>query len=362
MQNKIIVSAIGYNSVYGTGAENYWKQIQGKHHNLGSSVIEDIDPQKYLNSKGQKFLNKASLIYCNIAFQCIYQRNLTEFIQENPDRIGLYDSSELSNIEACFQFDLIAKNEGPDYVSPMNAPNTIANAAASQMAIQAGVRGPNFTICAGASGSLQAVDVACMHLKQQITDFAIVGSTEVVNKYQMAVRRGEKRNPLNDSEEQGVALLLERVSDESKMDIQLAVIDKFASGTQMFQESKEELIWRLISDITSGKVVPDQIDLCIVSGGTFILNKLKLSEIFEQNKFNMPIVAYPEKQAGAGDNAGGILGIVCAIGIFLKKITSIPTDTEILNLENYKIRNVLVISVDTTGGASVALVSNPNKY
>lgn len=356
MENKIIISAIGYNSVYGTGAENYWKQVQPIHSHTGASSISDIDPQKYLNTKGQKYLNKASLIYCNIAFQCINQRQLQNFIKENPDRVGLYDSSELSNVEACFQFDLIAKNEGPDYVSPMNAPNTIANAAASQMAIQAGVKGPNFTVCSGASGSLQAVDIASMHLNHRITDYAIVGSTEVINKYQTAIRRGEKRDPLTDSAEQGAALLLERFSDQdSPSRPKLAILKKRTSGMQLLGESKEELLWRLISEFISA----DQIDLCVISGGSQSIDGAALNAVFEKKQFSCP-VAYPEKQSGFGDNAGGILGIIYAIGIFQHKISSIPTHAGNKAIDTGKMRNLLILSIDTTGNASAALVSRPD--
>jgi 3-oxoacyl-[acyl-carrier-protein] synthase II len=359
MENNILVTAIGYNSVYGTGAENYWKQVQAGHSHNGPSVITDIDPQKYLNSKGQKYLNKASLIYCNIAFQCIYQRQLQDFIKANPDRVGLYDSSELSNVEACFQFDLIAKNEGPDYVSPMNSPNTIANASASQMAIQAGVKGPNFTVCSGTSGSLQAVDIASMHLNHRITDYAIVGSTEVINKYQTAIRRGEKRNPMSDSAEQGAALLLERFSDEDNTNrSKLAVLKKRTSGMQLLGESKEELLWRLITEFIN---TSEPIDLCIISGGGQSIDGAALNSLFEKKQFQSPI-AFPEKQSGFGDNAGGILGILYAIGIFQGKISSIPVYTGSQSIDGSKMQNLLVISVDTTGNASAIMVSKPGKF
>ncbi len=352
MKNKIIVSSIGYNSVHGIGPENYWKQFEQGQSFDSCALIEDVDPHKYLNSKGQKFLNRASLIYCNIAFQCIHNRGLLEYIKANPDRVGLYDSSELSNLEACFQFDIIAKNEGPDYVSPMNAPNTIANAAASQMAIQAGVKGPNFTVCAGALGSLQALDIASMHLNQNITDYAIVGSTEVINKYQTAIRRGEHRNPMLDSSEQGVALLLERTSDVNAVSQALAVLERFSSGTQMPKETKEDLIWRLIRSVIDEGFSPD---LCVLSGGSNTINELKLNGIFAENNFDTKIV-YPEKHTGVGDNAGGTLGVVYAIGIFKEKIFN-----DAIQTSGPKIKNILVLSADSVGGASVCLVSNPKK-
>jgi 3-oxoacyl-[acyl-carrier-protein] synthase II len=357
MQHEIIVSSIGYNSVRGTGADTYWQQSPGDTQEM--PVIHDIDPQKYLNSKGQKFLNKSSLIYCNIAFQCIHDRGLQHMITTCPDRIGLYDSSELSNVEACFMFDLIAKNEGPDYVSPMNAPNTIANAAASEMAIQAGIKGPNVSVCCGAAGSLQALDIACLHLKQGVTDYAIVGSTEVINKYQASIRKGENRDTSFYSSELGAALLIEKgtaaaLADGSK---RLAVIKQFASGTQMAGESKEELLWRLLQKITENTYHIARIDLLIVSGGAHNMVETDLDELLKIKNFKAPLV-YLEKQFGSGDNAGGILGVTYAIGIFTGKILNIPANTGSISTTENKIQHVIVASIDSSGAASVVLVSN----
>jgi 3-oxoacyl-[acyl-carrier-protein] synthase II len=359
MDNQIIVSAIGYNSVYGTGESAYWEQFKNQERNDGSSaVIGVVDPQKYMNVKGQKYLNKASLIYCNIAFQCVDQRGLANYIKEFPDKVGLYDSSELSNIDACFQFDLIAKNEGPDYVSPMSAPNTIANAAASQMAIQAGIKGPNFTLCSGANSSLQALDIACLHLKQNIVDFAVVGSTEVINKYQTAVRRGEKRNSSLESKEQGAALLVEKMPvNGSKNDsTPLAVLLQFSSGTQLEHETQADFLWRLISQVIgkSGKNTP--VHLCVLAGGAYAINELAIRNKLSAENIDAPF-AFPEKLLGAGDNAGGILGIMYAIGLFQGKVPPIYEDEKPHTTPD----NVLVISVDTAGGGTVVLVANPNK-
>ena len=358
MHHEIIVSAIGYNSVNGTGADSFWKHLSNN--NLGTAVIHDIDPQKYLNDKGQKFLNKASLIYCNIAFQCIYNRDLRGLINTSPDRIGLYDSSELSNVEACFTFDMIAKNEGPDYVSPMNAPNTIANAAASQMAIQAGIKGPNVSLCSGAAGSLQALDVACLHLRQHITDYAIVASTEVINKYQTAIRMGERRNTSFCSSELGAALLIEKANatDHTDPSKRLAVIKQFASGTQMQHESKEELLCRLINKVMESTDNVPPVDLLIVSGGAHNINEKSFDHILKSHGFKAPLL-YSEKEFGSGDNAGGILGIMFAVGIFTGKLSGIPGHTESNDLAQNPIQHAIVASIDTAGGASVVLISAP---
>jgi len=351
----ILITAIGYNSPSGTGLESFIKQINSQHTETGKE-IEVVDPQLYLGTKGIKFLNKATKMYCNVAFQCIEEQQLKQHIEASADKIGLYDCSDLSNIQDGFLFDLTAKVEGPDSVSPMSAPNTIANASSSQMAIKSNIKGPNFTVCSGACSSLQALDIANLHLKQGIINHAIVGSTEVVAKYQEAVRRGEKRGTDKNSNEVAVAMLLQR-RDELTGEKQYARVLGFQSGTQLLEENPEELLQRLINQ--SIKQHPEfPVDLIVVGGGYHNLNL----QSFESKLAAKVPVAYPESLLGSGDNAGGMLGVLYAIGIFrneIKEVVQLNGQDDFVKkeIDTRPIGNVLVCTIDKTGYALVTLIT-----
>ncbi len=334
----IVISAIGFNSPYGTEIDNYFCQNESENKNL---IIEDHDPQKFLKPKGQRFLNKATLVYGNVAFHAINNRDLKSKIDETPERIGLYDGTELSNLEDCFIFDLTAKNQGPDRVSPMKAPSTIANAAASQMAIQAGIKGPNFSVCAGMAGSLQALDIATLHLKQGITDYGVIASTEIRNYYQESIRRGNESHHRSISPEFGVAMVLERRETlilEGKKP--LATIKKIHSETHTEDLPIEAFLFQNISDMA------DQysFDTVIFSGGTSTINEKVFEEVLKNNGLDMSVI-YPETLFGDNDNAGGMLGIAYGIAIFEGK-NVYKTDKE----------NILVLSSDKTGTVILTVI------
>ncbi|MCY0976815.1 beta-ketoacyl synthase N-terminal-like domain-containing protein [Chryseobacterium wangxinyae] len=334
----IVISAIGFNSPYGTEIDNYFCQNESENKNL---IIEDHDPQKFLKPKGQRFLNKATLVYGNVAFHAINNRDLKSKIDETPERIGLYDGTELSNLEDCFIFDLTAKNQGPDRVSPMKAPSTIANAAASQMAIQAGIKGPNFSVCAGMAGSLQALDIATLHLKQGITDYGVIASTEIRNYYQESIRRGNESHHRNISPELGIAMVLERRETlilEGKKP--LATIKKIHSETHTEDLPIEAFLFQNISNMA------DQysFDTVIFSGGTSTINEKVFEEVLKKNGLNMSVI-YPETLFGDNDNAGGMLGIAYGIAIFEGK-NVYKTDKE----------NILVLSSDKTGTVILTVI------
>ncbi|AZA53943.1 beta-ketoacyl synthase N-terminal-like domain-containing protein [Chryseobacterium sp. G0201] len=336
--NDIVISVIGFNSPYGTDIDKFFLQKEAETKSL---IIEDHDPQKFLKQKGQRFLNKATLLYCNVAFHAIYKRDLKSKIDEVPERIGLYDGTELSNLEDCFIFDLTAKNQGPDRVSPMKAPSTIANAAASQMAIQAGIKGPNFSVCAGMAGSLQALDIASLHLKQGITDYGIIASTEVRNNYQESIRRGNNNQHRPASTELGIAMVLERrktLSEKGRKP--LGVIKKIHSETHTEDFRIEVFLYHSISNMAA----LFNFDTIIFSGGTSAIDEATFEKLLRKNGVNKSVV-YPENLFGDNDNAGGMLGIAFAISIF-----------EGNNIYKTEQENIMVLSVDKTGTMILTII------
>ncbi|WP_426482974.1 beta-ketoacyl synthase N-terminal-like domain-containing protein [Chryseobacterium sp. R2ACT005] len=336
--NDIVISIIGFNSPYGTEIDNYFFRKESETKAL---IIEDHDPQKFLKPKGQRFLNKATLLYCNAAFHAIHNRSLSSIINEAPERIGLYDGTELSNLEDCFIFDLTAKNQGPDRVSPMKAPSTIANAAASQMAIQAGIKGPNFSVCAGMAGSLQALDIASLHLKQGITDYGVIASTEVRNEYQESIRRGNETLHRPVSTELGIAMVLERRETLSEAGRKpLATIKKIHSETHTEGLPIEAFLYQNIS----GMAALFSFDTIIFSGGTSVIDETIFEEVLRKNGLSTSVI-YPENLFGDNDNAGGMLGIAYAVSVFEGKSIH-KTDQE----------NILVLSADKAGTVILTII------
>lgn len=356
--SKLAITSIGFNSPNGTGIDNFYNQI-----NFGCTkeVIENYDPQQYLGTKGLRYLNKATLLYCNLAFQVIEERGLRGEIAQKSDRIGLYDGSDLSNIEDGFIFDFIAKTEGPDLASPMSAPNTIANASSSMMAIKANVKGPNFTVCGGVCGSLQALDIASLHISEGMTDYGILVSTEVTSKYHKAVRKGEKRNTdVSEAGEMGISLLVEPLNNAEDQGVKIysKVID-ITSGHKLLNESSEDLLTRLaVTLIKDNKLVPD---VFIIGGGIQNLNPGQLRQTLNKEVSTGFPIYYPELVYGNGDNAGGFAGILYAIGLFEKKITNllVKLDEQKLSTQAHSqpITKAIIASIDKAGYAILTYIT-----
>lgn len=365
MNNKdIAIVGLGYVSSLGSGREMFYNMVD---QNLPTTKMETYDPDGFLGKRGLRYFSKATKMYCNLAFQCINQNNVNDVVELNKDKVGLYDGTELSNIEDGFVFDLVAKHDGPELVSPMSTPNTIANAAASQMAIQSKITGPNFSINGGACSAVQAIDVASMHLKDGIVDCAIVCSTETISKYHEAIREGENRTTnLPVANEYGASIALERVETalENGQEI-YGTITGVISGQTYKEQKNENLLATLIQELiaNNGLTVQD-VDMIMVGAGAHNVSGTTLVSEISTTLGETPKLFFPEMIYGNGDNAGGLASILYAAGLFNEQLNNVKGYFKEGTIQTEGIEvaptNVIVTTIDKTGYAVLTLIKKHN--
>jgi 3-oxoacyl-[acyl-carrier-protein] synthase II len=361
MANKdIAIVGLGYVSSVGSGTAAFYTKIKS---DLPTEKMETYDPDGFLGKRGLRYFSKATKMYCNLGFQCLNQNKVDEVVALNKDRVGLYDGTELSNIEDGFVFDLVAKHDGPELVSPMSTPNTIANAAASQMAIQTKITGPNFSINGGVCSAIQAIDVASMHLKDGIVDCAIVCSTETISKYHEAIREGENRQTqLPQAGEYGASIALERIDTALANGQEVyGVIAEVISGQTFREQLKENLLAVLIKELLFNTgLTLDAIDMVMIGAGAHNISGVTLGTELNETLGALPKLFFPEVSYGNGDNAGGLASILYAAGLFngqLKEVQGYFTENGIHKTAvEVTPKNVIVATIDKTGYAVLTLV------
>ena len=360
IDNKIAIVGLGYLSSSGSGKKVFFDKINNGEM---TTKIECYDPDEYMAKRGQRYFSDATKMFCNLSFQCINQNQINKTIELNKNSVGLYDGTELSNIHEGFIFDLSAKHDGPDLVSPMSTPNTIANAAASQMAIQSKITGPNFSINGGMCAALQALDVASLHLNDSIIDCAIVGSTETTSKYHQAIREGENRvSNLPQSNEYGLSVALERVetAKENKQEI-YGLILGIISGQTYEGQVHENLIATLVEEllINTGLQI-SEIDMIMIGAGGHNINGTLLEKEIVTTLGQSSKIFFPELIYGNGDNAGGLASVLYTIGLFTNELNEAKGffDKGTMYKEGLTIKpkNVIVATIDKTGYSVITLL------
>ncbi len=343
---NIAITNVSYLSPDGSGIDTFYQQVNEGTQN---TKIENYDPEGFLGKKGLRYVSASSKMYCNLAFNCLQDPSVKTLVEERPERFGLYDGSELANLEEAMMFDLVAKGDGPDYVSPMKTPNTLANASASLMAIKSGITGPNFSVCGGATGSLQALDIACMHIRNRITDYGVVVSTESTSRYHKALRKGlnvKLADKYADPFGIGLTLTSKEQAKRSKQPI-LGSIKKVVSGQSLDFETNSDTMARLIENIFTDQHKSKDIDAIILTGAHNMDLKIFIDELWWNMDIEHARVYCPEENFGICDSTSGSVGILYAMGLSNGKIPSKQTE---------KNQNYLVCTMDKLGYGIVSLV------
>jgi 3-oxoacyl-[acyl-carrier-protein] synthase II len=187
MSDRIVITGIGIISPIGTGKENFWHNLTAgtngfrpislfdtaRYRTKLAAEITDFDPKVYLGSKGLRYFDRVSLLITSAAKLAVQDGNLEGVYQ--PDDLGAVIGSTFGSINSISSFDLEALREGPNYVSPMDFPNTVLNAPAARVAIQFEMKGLNSTISNAETSSLDAVQYAADFLRLHRVKALLVG-------------------------------------------------------------------------------------------------------------------------------------------------------------------------------------------
>ncbi|MCL5674811.1 MAG: beta-ketoacyl-ACP synthase II [Candidatus Omnitrophica bacterium] len=187
---KIVVTGLGLITPIGNDTETTWKNlIKGK---SGIAQIKGFDTSAYPTKIGGEVKN----FQCNAAEPKALRRmdNFVQFAlqasseaiknsgleieKENKERIGVIIGAGIGGLRVIEQQYSVLLSSGPTRVSPLLIPMLIPDMAAGQIAINFGLRGPNFaTVSACASGA-HALAVSFELLNSGRADVIISGGTE----------------------------------------------------------------------------------------------------------------------------------------------------------------------------------------
>ncbi|MGG0050789.1 beta-ketoacyl synthase N-terminal-like domain-containing protein [Bacillus atrophaeus] len=384
-KDRIVVTGMGTVSAYGVDDKALWSAIQDgvlppMQINLDQKEVPRVvrvnqfEAAEFLGKKGLQFMQPSSL-YLSVASVLALNDAAVDIESVHPDRLGIVVSTNYSGLKMSSQFDKTSITEGPKFVSPMQAPNTIVNSPASYLAIRIQSRAFNTTIASGFCAGLDALGYAVSMLKKKNADTVVVGGTEEWNDeiewyYENAgllpKKDFEKSGKAFHTESEGImpgegsaAVVLERYEDAIKRGA--TILGELVSWYSCFTstETSESRIQGSIrcmdTVIQNGHEYNKNIDL-IISGA----NGLPKQDSIELNALNKSFPNTPilsiKNTIGETSGAAGLFQLVSSIhAIRNKKIASHALLNSSSNELN-DIRTILLTGNDLSGGTSSVLV------
>jgi 3-oxoacyl-[acyl-carrier-protein] synthase II len=139
--------------------------------------VKHFDVTKYIDFRESKRMDRFSQFAVSAAIQAVKESGL-DFSKEDPYRMGVIVGTGIGGIKEIEEQHLILLNKAPMRISPFTVPRLMGNAAAGNIAIQYGLRGPNFCVSSACASSNHAIGEAFCNIVAGRSDVMITGGAE----------------------------------------------------------------------------------------------------------------------------------------------------------------------------------------
>jgi 3-oxoacyl-[acyl-carrier-protein] synthase II len=189
---RVVITGLGVVSSIGLGKEAFWSALlEGKsgiqpirsfdassYSCQFAGEISDFRPEEYIPPGEIPRLSRTSQFAMAAAKMAIGDAHL-DFSRENRYRVGVIIGTGLGGMgvyEA--QLRRLFETNNPRRVHPWSVPLIMSNAAAAEIAISFGLKGPNMTVSTACSSGSHAIGYGFDLIRMGKADFLIAGGTE----------------------------------------------------------------------------------------------------------------------------------------------------------------------------------------
>ena len=118
--------------------------------------VKQFEVTKYIEVRESKRMDRFSQFAVAAASQAVTDSGL-DFSREDPYRMGAIVATGIGGIKEIEEQHLVLLKKAPMRISPFTVPRLMANAAAGNIAIRYGLRGPNFCVSSACASSNHAI-------------------------------------------------------------------------------------------------------------------------------------------------------------------------------------------------------------
>jgi 3-oxoacyl-[acyl-carrier-protein] synthase II len=166
---RLLAGESGISRVESFDASAYSSRIAGE--------IKDFVPEAYLDKRVARHLDRFAQMAVASAIQAVKDAGL-DFAKEDPFRVGAIVGSGIGGLKEFEEQHTRLIEKGPMRVSPFMIPKLMINAAAGQISIHYGIRGPNAGVANACASANNAIGQALWTIEIGEADVMITGGSE----------------------------------------------------------------------------------------------------------------------------------------------------------------------------------------
>ena len=187
---RVVVTGLGAVTPVGVGVKNYWDAICAGQSGVGPLTLVDpepvpskvaaecleFDPAASLGPKEAKRLDRSVQFALTSAREAWEEARIDGAVDK--DETGVVFATGIGGIGSLLASEKVLHTKGPNRVSPFTVPQLMPNAAAGQIAMKLGLRGPNFCTTTACAASNHAIGLAFQAIRQGEAVAMIAGGSE----------------------------------------------------------------------------------------------------------------------------------------------------------------------------------------
>lgn len=191
MKRRVVVTGLGCVTPLSCQVEQLWQSIlDGKsgihpftvidttHHKVRfGGDVSNFNSGNTVDAKEAKRLDRFTLFSMFAGFHAIHDSGL-DFEKEDPYRCGAILGSGIGGLNEIEEQMFKMFSKGPDRVSPFTIPKMMLNAAGGNLAIQYGLKGPNYAVATACASSNNAMGDALKAIQYDDAEVMLTGGTE----------------------------------------------------------------------------------------------------------------------------------------------------------------------------------------
>jgi 3-oxoacyl-[acyl-carrier-protein] synthase II len=142
---------------------------------IAAEVKDDYDPSGAAPAKEVRKLDRNVLFALTAAKEAVEDSGLNGF---DPERVGVVVGNCIGGFNELMRQHDVLRERGPDRVSPTFLANVLVDSASGQIAIELGLRGPNYAVVSACATGSHAIGEAAELVRHDDADVILAGGTE----------------------------------------------------------------------------------------------------------------------------------------------------------------------------------------
>jgi 3-oxoacyl-[acyl-carrier-protein] synthase II len=192
MRRRVVVTGLGLITSLGRRVETFWRRLLAGESGVSrveafdvsdhdvkvAGEVKDFDPAEYMSRRDARHQDRFSQMAVAAAVGAVDDSGLDVASVEDPFRVGVIVGSGIGGLAEFEEQHERLMTKGAMRISPFMIPKLMINAAASQISIRYGVKGPNAGVANACSSANNAIGQAFWTIVGDEADIMIAGGSE----------------------------------------------------------------------------------------------------------------------------------------------------------------------------------------